>query len=252
MPTSATARDAILALDIGATSIKRVVVGRDGSFLHDVERVATPYPCPPTVLVELIAAQVATSPCARVGVGFPGALHEGRVIEPGNLSKLDGFASPVDEAIHEQWLGVDLESTLRRATDRDVRVVNDATLAALGCAFGEGRELVFTLGTGFGIALVVDGQSVPIRDVGSAVFVDGVTYDEALGEHARSLDEAAWQLALCDAVAGFVREFDADVVHLGGGNARRVERTSVATLAPRVAFNDNDVALRGVVALFDV
>jgi len=82
-------------------------------------------------------------------------------------------------------------------------VVNDATLAALGCSEGRGTEIVFTLGTGFGIAPVVDGSIERIRDVGAEVFVDGRTYDQVLGENARSVDEDQWSGLLHVAVSNF-------------------------------------------------
>ncbi|MFZ0768507.1 MAG: hypothetical protein WAM64_04730, partial [Acidimicrobiales bacterium] len=148
------------------------------------------------------------------------------------------------------WLQTDLQRAFRDASKQDVRVVNDATLAALGCSEGHGRELVITLGTGFGIALVVDGSLVRIRDVGDETFADDQTYDQVLGDYARSQDEELWQTFLVRAVVAFAREFSADVVHLGGGNARRVDLASFADFDFRVSLSDNDATLRGVVKLF--
>jgi polyphosphate glucokinase len=185
-----------------------------------------------------------------VGVGFPGDLRDGLVLEPGNLSRPGGFTSPIDPALHEAWQGTDLERAFREASGLDVRVVNDATLAALGCCEGRGRELVFTLGTGFGIALVVDDVNVRIRDVGDEVFLDGETYDQALGEHARSRDAALWNDRLVIAILNFVAEFSADVVHLGGGNSRRVAVDRFANERWRMVINDNVATLRGAAKLF--
>jgi polyphosphate glucokinase len=123
-------------------------------------------------------------------------------------------------------------------------------LAALGCCEGRGRELVFTLGTGFGIALVHDDVNVRIRDVGDEVFLDGATYDEVLGDHARSQDEALWNERLVYGVTNFVVEFSADVVHLGGGNSRRVDIARFADQSWRVVVNDNVATLRGAAKLF--
>jgi polyphosphate glucokinase len=111
--------------------------------------------------------------------------------------------------------------------------------------------LVFTLGTGFGIALVVDGRVVRIRDVGAESFTEGETYDRILGDHARSQDEERWNCLLVKAVSGFVEEFSASTVHLGGGNARRVDLSLFAGLGFRVVINDNDATLRGAVKLFN-
>lgn len=242
--------DHVFAVDVGASTIKLCRVSDEGALVGEVQRRATPYPCEPSRLVQVVCDEIAASGCTRVGVGFPGEFRDGRVVEPGNLSRPDGFTSAIDARLHDAWRGFDLEESLRLASGRDVRVVNDATLAALGCCRGEGREIVFTLGTGFGIALVIDGELTPIRDVGAEVFVDGRTYDQALGEHSRSRDEAQWRDLLARAIADFVDEFSATTVHLGGGNSRRVDLGSLSELATPVVINDNDASLRGAARLF--
>lgn len=242
--------ETVLAVDIGATTIKFALVNGDGELVDEVLRRPTPYPCSPTRLVEFVNEEIAASGCHRVGIGFPGALIEGQVIEPGNLSRTNGFTSPIDPHLHEQWLNTDLEKAFREASHQDVRVVNDATLLALGCSSGAGRELVFSLGTGFGIALVVDGTVEPIRDVGNEEFTDGRSYDQLLGDYGRSLDAERWNRLLVRAVSGFVHEFSANTVHLGGGNARHVNRLLFARLEYRVVVNDYDAPLRGAAKLF--
>ncbi|MHB8379153.1 MAG: ROK family protein [Acidimicrobiales bacterium] len=244
-------RGAVLAVDIGATTIKFGLVDADGHLINDVVRMATPYPCSPRRLVEFITEQIAQSGCSRIGVGFPGDLREGLVIEPGNLSRPEGFTSEIDPLLHAEWQNTNLEQAFRAACHQDVRVVNDATLAALGCCEGSGSELVFTLGTGFGIALVASGNLVTIRDVGAEVFTEGKSYDRLLGEFARSEDESRWNGLLRRAVDNFVEEFSADTVHLGGGNSRRVDLTEFSDAAYRIVVNDNDATLRGAVKLFN-
>jgi polyphosphate glucokinase len=244
-------REAVLAVDIGASSIKFCHVGERGEHLEEVERVATPYPCTPSALITLVAKYVRASASARVGVGFPGAMLDGRVLEPGNLSRPGGFTSPIDPELHRAWISVDLEEELCRATRVRVRVVNDATLAALGCTVGEGRELVLTLGTGFGIALVVEGRSVAIRDVGAELCDEDETYDEALGDYACARDVERWNERLVRATARFVEEFAATLVHLGGGNSRRINVAAMSEVGAPVVVTDNDTTLSGAAKLFD-
>ncbi len=245
-------RETILAVDIGATTIKFGVVDADGHLVEEVVRMATPYPCSPGRLVDFITEQIALSGCSRVGVGFPGDLREGLVVEPGNLSRPKGFTSEIDPSLHAEWKNTNLEEAFRSASQQDVRVVNDATLAALGCSEGTGNELVFTLGTGFGIALVINGTLIKIRDVGAEVFFEGKSYDRLLGEFARSQDEVRWNGLLVRAVDNFVAEFSGDIVHLGGGNSRRVDMTLFSDSAYRIVVNGNDATLRGAVKLFDL
>ncbi len=249
-PTIDPSVDAIVAVDIGATSIKVARTTPQGALLDDVVRVPTPYPCSPTRLIDVVARVIHESACARAGVGFPGAMIDGRVLEPGNLSRPGGVTTPVDAALHEAWTNFPIEVALREASERDVRVVNDATFAALGYCEGSGVELVVTLGTGFGIALVVSGAAVRIRDVGAETFIDDLTYDESLGEHARARDEVVWRERLAVALAGFVGEFAPDVVHVGGGNARFFVDEPVASLACRVVVHDATRTLGGAARLF--
>src|ERR1700681_1935694 len=51
-------RETILAVDIGATTIKFGVVDADGDLVEEVIRMATPYPCSPGRLVDFITEQI--------------------------------------------------------------------------------------------------------------------------------------------------------------------------------------------------
>jgi len=239
-----------LAVDIGATSVKFACVGIDGEFEGEVGQIPTPYPCEPTRMVELVAGIISSFAEMSVGVGFPGDFAEGTVIQPGNLSREAGFDSPIDPVIHAKWEGFPLQNALREATGRNIRVVNDAAMAAIGYSDGDGRELTFTLGTGLGIALIVDGKYTRIRDVGAEEFKDYGTYDEVLGEFSRAQNPEKWRANLHEAVGAFVKEFGATKVHFGGGNARRLPKDEFAELGIPVMFNDNNGTLKSVLKLF--
>ena len=248
--TTTTPSGAILAVDIGATSIKFCAVDEGGHLLDEVKRQPTPFPCLPATLIDVVSRTINASGYSRAGVGFPGDMVDGHVIEPGNLSRAGGISTPIDPEIERLWQGYDVEGELRARCTARVLVVNDATLAAYGYAEGRGRELVFTLGTGLGISLVVDGVWEKIRDVGSAMFHDVGTYDEVFGEPSRARDAGQWRRRLADALAEFVREFCADLVHVGGGNARFVRAEDLAAIGCPVVFNDNEGTLRGAAQLF--
>jgi polyphosphate glucokinase len=243
-------QDQILAIDIGATNIKFSHVNDEGVLLRSVRRRPTPYPCWPARLVEFLEERIAKSGCRRVGVGFPGEFHDGHVVRPGNLSRPGGVATEVDPELEAAWQGFALQDALCKSSGRDVRVVNDATLAALGCITGAGTELVLTLGTGLGLALAVDGRLQKVRDVGAEVFRDGKTYDQTVGERARAADEAAWSATLVDVVDGFAKEFAATTVHFAGGNARRVVPETFGHVSYRVVINGNEAPMRGAARLF--
>ena len=248
--STTTLRGPVLAVDIGATFTKSCAVAEDGQLLGDVTRVLTPFPCWPSTLIEMVSRVINESGLSRAAVGFPGDMVGGRVVEPGNLSRAGGITTPIDPDIERAWTNFDLEGGLQSRCGALVKVVNDATLAAYGYADGHGRELVLTLGTGLGISLVVDGEWRKIRDVGAARYRDVGTYDEVFGEPSRAADMGTWRVRLQDAISGFVREFSADLVHVGGGNARYVRAHDVAEVGCDVVFNDNEGTLRGAARLF--
>jgi polyphosphate glucokinase len=243
-------QEQIFAIDIGATNIKFSHVNDLGVLVRGVRRRPTPYPCSPPRLVEFLEERIVKSGCRRVGVGFPGEFHDGHVVAPGNLSRPGGIATDKDPELDALWRGFPLQDALRSKTGRDVRVVNDATMAALGCLEGVGTEVVLALGTGLGLALAVDGKLQHVRDVGAEIFRDGKTYDETIGERARSLDEEHWNPTLVEIVEGFAKEFHATTVHLAGGNARRVVPSEFEHLAFRVVIHGNDAPMRGAARLF--
>ena len=242
--------ETVLAIDIGATNVKFCHVDRHGELLEAPKRRPTPYPCSPARLIEILVERIMASDCHQVGIGFPGEFRDGVVIRPGNLSRPGGVTTEKDPVLDGQWRGFGLQAAMRDATHRDVRIVNDATLAALGSIDGRGTELVLTLGTGLGLALAVEGELRKVRDVGAEVFLDGKTYDQSVGERARSLDEHRWGEVLVKAVSGFAQEFSATSVHLAGGNARRVVPTLFADLPFDVVIDGNQASLRGAAKLF--
>ena len=240
----------ILAIDVGATTIKYCPVDQTGQLLDAPKRRPTPYPCSPARLVEALAARVEETDWHRVGVGFPGEFADGHVIKPGNLARPGGVTTEVDPQLAAEWADFALQDALIQATRRNVRVVNDATLAALGCCEGHGVEVVVALGTGVGLALERDGQLERVRDVGAAIFRDGRTYDQLLGERARSEDPDRWYELLEGALRGFALEFAATQLHLAGGNAKRVAPARFTTVPCEVTAHGNEAPLRGASHLF--
>jgi len=240
----------VLAIDIGASSIKMADVTDDGEIVGSVRRRTTPYPCTPERLTALLAERITKRGIPRVGVGFPGEFRDGVVISPANLARPQGFTSAVDQQLDAQWRGFPLQQALNERVDAEVRVLNDASLAALGSATGQGRELVLTLGTGFGVALVIDGALATIPDYGQRTFFDGESYDHKLGEHGRAEDPSAWLSALRRAIAELSVQWDSNVIHLGGGNSQRLRIDDVAAPGLTIVIQGNAAPLRGAARLF--
>jgi len=139
----------ILSVDIGGSKIKATVLDVEGKMLRDYEKTETPHPANPENVIKVIAALAeGFKPFTKVSVGFPGYVRDGIVRTAPNLD-------------NESWANFDLSTALTNVLQQPVRVVNDADLQGLGIAEGKGLEMVVTLGTGFGTALLYNGVLLP-------------------------------------------------------------------------------------------
>jgi polyphosphate glucokinase len=137
-----------LAIDIGGTGLKALVLDARGTPLTERARVETPRPATPRAILRELGKLIATlGDFDRVSVGFPGVVIDGVIKTAPNL--------------HRTWSGFALASALKRSTKRPVRVLNDAGVQGHGVVEGRGVEMVLTLGTGLGCALFLDGRYVP-------------------------------------------------------------------------------------------
>ena len=230
---------AVACVDVGATSITAGVV--DGGAIGEVLRRRTRPPIEPARLIDGIAELLSKLPQTdRVAVGFPGVVDAGRVVLPGNLGT------------RTSWRGFALGLELSERLGREVRIANDADVAALGSSRGIGVELTITLGSGVGTGLVVDGvlqhhlelSAIPIGSVASL--------DDYVGEPARKLiDQATWNKRAIEVITLIADIAGPDQIWLAGGNARRVRRTSLGPLEPRLWVVSDPVGLLGGAFLYD-
>lgn len=139
----------VAGVDLGGTNCSAGLVEADGS-VTDRAKVATPTDGPSAV-VEAIAAVVAAleGDVEAVGIGAPGAIHDGVVLTAPNLA---GWDEPVR-----------LAERAAAAVGVPVVVDNDATVGAVGewaggAARGSDFVLGVWLGTGVGGGLVLDGR----------------------------------------------------------------------------------------------
>ena len=102
-----------LAVDVGGTGLKAVVLSPDGEMVSERIRRETPYPCPPPVLLDELDALAKTQPeYDRVSVGFPGAIRRGRVREVPAFSRRAPGEGP-DRHLVAQWTGFELKEALQ-------------------------------------------------------------------------------------------------------------------------------------------
>lgn len=223
-----------LAIDIGGSGIKVIVLDEDGNPQTGRARVPTPEPAKPDTVLAAIA-NLATGQGAfdRVSVGFPGVVRDGVIKTAVNLTP--------------DWVGFDLETTLSQRLHKPVRVANDADIQGFGAISGDGVELVITLGTGFGSALFVSGKLVPNLEVGHHRFRKKQTYEEQLGQAA--FDQAGqekWNNRLAKAISSLQSLFNYDRLYIGGGNTKKI----TLDLPANVKIVPNVTGLLGGIALW--
>lgn len=196
-----------LAVDVGGTGIKVLVLDEDGESSTERDRALTPRPALPPAVIDTIAQLASFHQFDRVAVGFPGVVRQGVTLTAPNL--------------HPDWQGFDFATALSKRLGKPVRVANDADVQGFGAIIGNGLEMVLTLGTGMGSALFVDGILVPNLELAHHPFAEGKTYEQWLGQASlQEIGVEAWLAWLCKAIDLIRRTFNFDVLYLGGGNAR--------------------------------
>ena len=239
-----------LAIDIGGSGLKAVTLDPKGNMLIERLRVPTPYPLPPRrLIVELRDLVSSVEAFDRVSVGFPGMVRNGRVLTSPHLVLSDGPDSEVDPASLKAWTRYDLASALTKSFGKPTRVVNDADLQGLDVASGKGLEVVVTLGTGFGTAVLNHGQLIPHMEFSQHPLRNGETYDDQLGDVTlRKIGKKKWNKRVRRAVAALDAVFEFDHLYLGGGNARKL---TPGSLGDRVTVIDANAGLLGGIRLWD-
>lgn len=224
-----------LAVDIGGTNVKVLVLDEAGEPISERVKTPTPQPASPGPMIDIIVGMAAEQPrFQRVSVGFPGVVQHGIVRTAPNLDP--------------SWQGVDCDSILEQRLGVPVRVCNDADMQGFGAIQGEGLEMVITLGTGMGSALFVDGILVPNLELAHHPFAEGKTYEQWLGNRSlEALGETAWREWIVKAIQQLRHTFNFDVLYIGGGNSRLLRDMPFDS---DVRLVDNIAGLLGGIALW--
>ena len=223
-----------LAIDIGGTGIKAILLDEAGKPLTERARVKTPKPATPAAIINIIVALAkAQGGFDRVSVGFPGVVRHGVTVTAPNLAT--------------SWKNFALAKALSKKLGRPVKVANDADVQGFGAIAGRGVELVVTLGTGFGSALFVDGALVPNLEVAHHPFKRNRTYEDLLGMVAlKKVGNKKWNNRVKRAIESLEHLFNYDSLYLGGGNAKRI----TVKLPPNAKVVENIAGLLGGIALW--
>jgi polyphosphate glucokinase len=232
-PRAAVATPRTFAIDIGGTGIKALTLDPVGKPINDRSKIPTPKHATPKDVVDIARKLAKDQPgFERVSVGFPGVVKDGVIYTAANLG--------------HGWEGFDLGQALASKLGKPVRVANDADIQGLGCATGNGLELVITLGTGFGSVLLADGTRVHL-ELGHHPFHKGKTYEDELGNRAlKKKGRKKWNKMLQQAIDDLQRTFNYDRLYIGGGNSKLV----TFKLPDNVKTISNEDGLLGGIALW--
>jgi polyphosphate glucokinase len=199
-----------LAVDIGGTGIKTIILDPDGKPLTERERIPTPPRATPKkvmAIIEQMARQ--QGEFDRVSVGFPGVVKDGKLLTAFNLGP--------------GWTKFDFQKALSKQLMRPVRIANDADVQGLGSVSGKGIELLITLGTGVGSSLFVDGHLAHL-ELGHHPFRKGKTYEDELGNAALKKKGAKkWNKHVLEAIETLRAAFNYDRLYIGGGNSKHIK-----------------------------
>jgi polyphosphate glucokinase len=223
-----------LAIDIGGTGVKLMLLDEGGKRLSERLREDTPDPATPAAVLKVIdrlTAQLGSF--QRVSVGFPGVVKHGVTMTAHNL--------------HPKWVGFEFEKVLSTKLSAPVRIANDAAVQGYGAIKGEGLELVITLGTGFGSALFTDGHLAPGLELAHHPWHKNKTYEDFLGRKGlKSYGRKRWNENLQNAIVQIEALFNYDHLYIGGGNAVKID----FALPKNVTRVPNEDGLLGGAALW--
>lgn len=202
----------ILSIDIGGSRIKGTLLDIDGNVLIDYQRITTPkFAGPENVIQGIVDLSRNFGEFTKVSIGFPGYVRAGIVYTAPNLGT-------------NKWRKTNLNELLTDALHKPVRIVNDADLQGLGVASGKDLEMVITLGTGFGSALLMDGTLLPHLEIGQHPFTRRKTYDQFVGNNAlEDIGPEKWNKRLQKVISILKTVFNYDHLFISGGNAKKIK-----------------------------
>lgn len=211
----------ILGIDIGGSGIKGAIVNTvTGELVTERRRIPAPASFKPDEVVKVAAHLVEQFDYSGpIGVGFPSVVMHGTVITPPTALAYPG------------WDKVNVADRLSQATGCPVTVGNDADVACRAeMHFGAGRGqsgvvMVFTIGTGIGSAIFIDGQIVPNTELGRVFLRDSKkTIEQMASDRVREeqkIDWEAWGKTLNDYFNYIELLFWPDAIIIGGGVSKK-------------------------------
>jgi len=215
------AKKKILVVDIGGTHVKLLRSPSDTAKFDSGRQMR------PREFVAAFSNATRGWKFDALAIGFPAPVRGGRIIKnPKHLGK--------------GWIGFDFSRALRKP----VRLINDASMQALGSYRG-GRMLFLGLGTGLGSAFIWENNVLPL-ELGDLPYRDRDIIENFLGiPGIERLGQKKWKREVLFCVEQLKLAFMADRVVLGGGLIHRFDR-----LPKWIERGENENAYRGGLRLW--
>src|SRR3954466_13924 len=204
----ATTATKILAVDIGGSNIKTTLLNELGQMIADYKKLPTPEPATPDRVIAAIE-QLAKNFAGfeKISVGFPGYVKNGVIMTAPNLGT-------------ESWRQTPLADRLSAVLQKPVRIVNDADMQGLGIVSGKGFEIVVTLGTGFGTAVLYNGVLLPHLELAHHPVTKTKDYDAYIGDKEMArIGKQRWNKRMIRVLDILKTVFNYDHLYIGGGNS---------------------------------
>lgn len=212
----------ILGIDIGGSGIKGAMVDLEkGQFATDRLRIETPKPATPDAVIETVNEIVQHFDYSGpLGVGMPSVVLDGKVMSAANID--DG------------WIGFQGRKALTKATGCQTTLLNDADVAGIaemryGAGKGKkGAVMIFTLGTGVGSVMFMDGKLVPNFELGhiymKGMKIDAENYMSSRIREEHDLSWKDWGKRLNSYFQYIEALFSPDLIIIGGGVSKKHEK----------------------------
>lgn len=225
----------ILSIDIGGSNIKATVLNSEGDYLQEYEREKSPSPPSPQNFVALIKEIASRFPeYDKVAAGFPGYVKNGVVKTAPKLG-------------NDIWKDYDLQKQLTKVLGKPTLVINDADLQGLSLAKGKGVEMVITLGTGFGSAVMRDGYLMAHLEMSQHPITKSKNYNDYVGEAALvKIGKKKWKKRMKRVLSVLKTVFNYDHLYISGGNAELL----TFDLGENVTIENNREGIKGGAVLW--
>ena len=207
----------ILVIDVGGTHVKLLMTGQ-----KDPVKIPSNLSMTAAKMVRAVKKVTRSWKYDGIALGYPGPVIDNHPLrEPHNLGS--------------GWVGFNF----RKAFGRPVKIINDASMQALGSYKG-GRMLFLGLGTGLGSAMVINGVLEPM-ELAHLFYKNGKTYEDYLGLRGlQKYGKKKWRRQVFKVTEKLKAALEADYVVLGGGNAAKLKK-----LPPGARLGSNENAFRG-------